>query len=60
MGCAQISVTGGGNASPSTVNFPGAYKGSDPGITMNIYGTISSYQIPGERFLFRIAEGMSG
>ncbi|KAG8847969.1 hypothetical protein FRB91_011284 [Serendipita sp. 411] len=32
MECAQIRVTGGGNASPSTVSFPGAYGQSDPGI----------------------------
>ncbi|KAJ1300731.1 hypothetical protein OPQ81_002375 [Rhizoctonia solani] len=37
MGCAQINVTGGGNASPATVSFPGAYAGTDPGITVNIY-----------------------
>jgi Auxiliary Activity family 9 (formerly GH61) len=36
MECAQINVTGGGSASPSTVSFPGAYKGSDPGITINV------------------------
>lgn len=37
IGCAQINVTGGGSASPATVSFPGAYHGSDPGITLNIY-----------------------
>ena len=31
MECAQLQVTGGGSAQPSTVSFPGAYKGSDPG-----------------------------
>lgn len=30
MECAQINITGGGSASPATVSFPGAYKGSDP------------------------------
>jgi cellulase len=49
MGCAQINVTGGGSASPATVSFPGAYKGSDPGITVNIYSGLSSYTIPGPR-----------
>ncbi|PVF94632.1 glycoside hydrolase [Serendipita vermifera] len=34
MECAQINVTGGGSASPATVSFPGAYSGSDPGITV--------------------------
>ncbi|CAA7261477.1 unnamed protein product [Cyclocybe aegerita] len=47
MECAQIQVTGGGNTSPATVNFPGAYKGSDPGITVNIYSGLTSYTIPG-------------
>ena len=33
MECAQINVTGGsGSKTPSTVSFPGAYKGSDPGM----------------------------
>lgn len=32
MECAQINVTGGSGAkSPSTVSFPGAYKGTDSG-----------------------------
>ncbi|PVF94638.1 glycoside hydrolase [Serendipita vermifera] len=37
MECAQLRIGGGGSASPATVSFPGAYKGSDPGITINIY-----------------------
>ena len=33
MECAQINVTGSsGSKTPSTVSFPGAYKGSDPGM----------------------------
>ncbi|KAF9533056.1 glycoside hydrolase [Crepidotus variabilis] len=47
MECAQINVTGGGSTSPATVSFPGAYKGSDPGVTINIYQTLSSYTVPG-------------
>ncbi|KAF8904931.1 glycoside hydrolase [Mucidula mucida] len=47
MECAQIEITGGGSTSPSTVNFPGAYAGSDPGITITIYQTLSDYTIPG-------------
>lgn len=42
MECAQINVTGGGSASPATVSFPGAYAGSDPGITINVSRSISS------------------
>ncbi|KAJ8697521.1 hypothetical protein PTI98_004319 [Pleurotus ostreatus] len=48
MECAQIQITGGGNTVPSpTVSFPGAYAGSDPGISINIYQTLSGYTIPG-------------
>ncbi|KAG5650131.1 hypothetical protein H0H81_000592 [Sphagnurus paluster] len=47
MECAQIQITGGGSTSPATVNFPGAYKGTDPGISVNIYSGLSSYTIPG-------------
>jgi cellulase len=37
--CAQINVSGSGSFTPSqTVSFPGAYKASDPGISVNIYG----------------------
>jgi cellulase len=28
MECAQLRITGGGSASPATVNFPGAYSGT--------------------------------
>ncbi|KAG6848657.1 hypothetical protein H0H93_015127 [Arthromyces matolae] len=49
MECAQLQITGGGSASPATVSFPGAYAGTDPGITINIYyPTVTSYTIPGE------------
>ncbi|KAK1454359.1 glycosyl hydrolase family 61 [Colletotrichum cuscutae] len=49
MECAQINVVGGTAAkSPPTVSFPGAYKGSDPGITINIYyPVVTNYTIPG-------------
>ncbi|KAF9046517.1 glycoside hydrolase family 61 protein I [Panaeolus papilionaceus] len=47
MECAQLQITGGGSTSPATVSFPGAYKGSDPGITVNIYSGSKSYTIPG-------------
>ncbi|KAG8896853.1 hypothetical protein FRB99_008612 [Tulasnella sp. 403] len=50
MECAQINITGGGSANPPTVSFPGAYKGSDPGITINIYNPPPrTYTIPGPR-----------
>ncbi|KAK0201880.1 glycosyl hydrolase family 61-domain-containing protein [Desarmillaria ectypa] len=47
MECAQLQITGGGSTSPATVSLPGAYKGSDPGITINIYQPLSGYAIPG-------------
>ncbi|AEO61257.1 glycoside hydrolase family 61 protein [Thermothelomyces thermophilus ATCC 42464] len=47
-GCHQLQVTGGGSTVPSTnlVSFPGAYKGSDPGITYDAYKA-QPYTIPG-------------
>ncbi|KAF9009665.1 glycosyl hydrolase family 61-domain-containing protein [Cyathus striatus] len=47
MECAQINISGGGSTQPATVSFPGAYKGTDPGITINIYSNLASYTIPG-------------
>ncbi|KAI0770499.1 glycosyl hydrolase family 61-domain-containing protein [Fomes fomentarius] len=47
MECAQLQITGGGSTNPATVNFPGAYSGSDPGIKINIYQNLPSYTIPG-------------
>ncbi|KAG8928756.1 hypothetical protein FRC02_006503 [Tulasnella sp. 418] len=50
MECAQINITGGGSANPSTVSFPGAYSGTDPGIKINIYNPVpKTYTIPGPR-----------
>ncbi|KAG8779274.1 hypothetical protein FRC12_024477 [Ceratobasidium sp. 428] len=47
MSCFQIKVTGGGSAYPSTIKFPGAYSPNDPGILFNLYGSYSSYTVPG-------------
>ncbi|KAK3495427.1 glycosyl hydrolase family 61-domain-containing protein [Neurospora hispaniola] len=47
MTCYQISVTGGGSATPATVSFPGAYKSSDPGILVDIHSAMSTYVAPG-------------
>jgi len=47
MECAQLEITGGGSANPATVSFPGAYHGTDPGITIDIYQTLANYTIPG-------------
>jgi cellulase len=45
--CYQLTVSGGGSASPPTVNFPGAYNANDPGIAVNIHGRMSGYTAPG-------------
>ncbi|KAI4594013.1 hypothetical protein KJ359_008801 [Pestalotiopsis sp. 9143b] len=48
MTCYQLTVTGSGTASISdTVLFPGAYAASDPGILINIYQSMSTYEAPG-------------
>jgi len=58
--CAQINVSGGtGAATPSTVALPGAYAATDPGILINIYETLTTYDIPGPT-PFSCAGGSSG
>ncbi|KAK3682197.1 glycosyl hydrolase family 61-domain-containing protein [Podospora appendiculata] len=48
VSCAQVNVTGGGNATPGpTVKIPGAFKATDPGYTANIYNNFKSYTVPG-------------
>ncbi|KAF8591017.1 lytic polysaccharide monooxygenase [Ramaria rubella] len=49
MECGQLNISGGsGSETPATVSFPGAYKGTDPGITINIYyPVVTNYTIPG-------------
>ncbi|KAF9527995.1 glycoside hydrolase [Crepidotus variabilis] len=47
IGCAQVQITSGGSASPPKISIPGTYKGSDPGITVNIYNNLASYTAPG-------------
>lgn len=55
MGCVQIRVTGGSGSVPaSTVRFPGAYKSTDPGITVNIYSGIQTYTIPGRKYSLQL------
>lgn len=40
MSCPQFRLSNAGSYTPSnTVSFPGAYSSSDPGISLNIYGT---------------------
>ncbi|KAI1822282.1 endoglucanase IV precursor [Xylaria intraflava] len=46
-GCHQLEVTGSGTTKPSSlVSFPGAYEGSDPGITYDAYQA-QAYTVPG-------------
>ncbi|KAF9495881.1 hypothetical protein BDN71DRAFT_1506228 [Pleurotus eryngii] len=52
--CAQITITGGGSRAPSAaelVSFSGAYKASDPGVTIDLYDQAATsqmtYTIPG-------------
>jgi hypothetical protein len=47
--CAQINVIGGtGAKKPSTVSLPGAYKSTDPGVTLSIYWPpVTDYKVPG-------------
>ncbi|KAH8111154.1 glycosyl hydrolase family 61-domain-containing protein [Phellopilus nigrolimitatus] len=46
--CVQIAVTGGGSGTPTGVAFPGAYVGSEPGITSDIYYPVpQTYTFPG-------------
>ncbi|KAM5540356.1 hypothetical protein V8D89_005814 [Ganoderma adspersum] len=47
IGCAQVKITSGGSANPPKIALPGAYQGSDPGITVNIYNNLESYTAPG-------------
>ncbi len=43
IGCAQVKLTSGGSANPPKIALPGAYKSTDPGITVNIYNNLQSY-----------------
>ncbi|KZT43365.1 hypothetical protein SISSUDRAFT_1057768 [Sistotremastrum suecicum HHB10207 ss-3] len=47
MSCYQITIGGSGSAAPPTVSIPGTYNANDPGILINIYTQLNTYQIPG-------------
>ncbi|RPA74002.1 hypothetical protein BJ508DRAFT_215774 [Ascobolus immersus RN42] len=47
VSCFQLKITGGGSANPSGVAFPGGYSATDPGILFNLYGSYTSYPVPG-------------
>ncbi|KAG8983233.1 hypothetical protein FRB90_006212 [Tulasnella sp. 427] len=49
LGCAQLNISSGGTGTPSPlVAFPGAYKGSDPGVTVS--ERLKVHQISGQVF----------
>lgn len=56
--CANLEITGSGSANPAGVKFPGAYTASDPGILVNIYQKLTSYEIPGPP-VYRAGSGSS-
>lgn len=45
--CVNLVVTGTGSAAPAGVAFPGLYTPTDKGILFDLYGTSTSYPIPG-------------
>ncbi|KAJ5950385.1 Glycoside hydrolase family 61 [Penicillium vulpinum] len=45
--CLNLKVTGGGSDSPKGVLGTALYKAADPGILVNIYTSMDSYEIPG-------------
>ncbi|KAF4630977.1 hypothetical protein G7Y89_g7155 [Cudoniella acicularis] len=48
MECVQVTVTGSGSTTlPAGVSIPGAYSYTDPGVVFNLYGSFTSYTIPG-------------
>jgi cellulase len=58
--CAQIKVTSGGSVSlPAGVAIPGVYTSTDPGIVFNLYGSFTSYSIPGPAVWNGVSGGSS-
>ncbi|KAG8722340.1 hypothetical protein FRC08_003783 [Ceratobasidium sp. 394] len=48
ISCAQLKITGGGNANPSKVSIPGYVSPTDPGLTVDIYYPVpTAYTVPG-------------
>jgi cellulase len=45
--CINVKITSGGSAKPSGEAATAFYKANDPGILFNLYGSFSSYPIPG-------------
>ncbi|KAJ5247257.1 endoglucanase [Penicillium chermesinum] len=55
--CINLKVTGGGSDSPSGVKGTALYKNTDPGISVNIYQSLSTYDIPGPALYTGAASG---
>ncbi|KAF4551324.1 putative glycosyl hydrolase family 61 protein 7 [Elsinoe fawcettii] len=49
--CVDIAITGGGSLSPSGTTGNKLYTSDDPGILINIYNSLTSYDIPGPAFV---------
>ncbi|KAG8748865.1 hypothetical protein FRC12_013752 [Ceratobasidium sp. 428] len=47
VGCAQLRVGGSGTGMKSTPTSLPGYSAQDPGLLINIYGTLTSYKAPG-------------
>lgn len=46
MSCYQLDAGDSKGANPSTVNLLGAYGALDPGILINIYQSLTAYDVP--------------
>ncbi|KGO72747.1 Glycoside hydrolase, family 61 [Penicillium italicum] len=55
--CLNLKVTGGGSAAPDGVLGTELYKATDPGIKINIYTALDSYEIPGPALYTGAAPG---
>jgi len=47
VGCVELTISGSGRATPSGVAFPGYYSNTDPGMLFDMYGSFTTYIIPG-------------
>ncbi|KAG9029192.1 hypothetical protein FS837_003607 [Tulasnella sp. UAMH 9824] len=61
--CVQLTISGGSakaNFPSDTVDFPGAYSATDPGILINVYNpTTEAYPFPGPSLAFTSDSGSS-
>ncbi|KAK1751082.1 glycosyl hydrolase family 61-domain-containing protein [Echria macrotheca] len=50
MTCFNFRVTGGGDAEPSGVKFPGGYRADEKGMRFNVRNTTGGVVVPGEKY----------